>query len=154
MKRLVLIAGSIALVASACAPDPLDTYGAPQAAPDTRAPLPSTTLPADGEAADPVPTFAPNGQSIDVRSLDNSFILATVEIEAGTEVNWINGGRNDHNILPVDESLAWGVERDVFVPGATYAHVFDQPGVFAYYCSIHGTKEVGMIGAVVVEEPS
>ncbi|MFT6392743.1 MAG: hypothetical protein ACJA14_002270, partial [Ilumatobacter sp.] len=43
MKRLVLIAGSIALVASACAPDPLDTYGAPQAAPDTRAPLPSTT---------------------------------------------------------------------------------------------------------------
>jgi plastocyanin len=143
----------VALVGTACAPDPLDTYGPPDAAPATRSPLPTTTVPAEGEATAPIPTFAPNGESIDVRSLDNSFIAATIEIEAGTEVNWINGGRNDHNILPVDESLTWGVEREVFVPGARYARVFGQPGVFAYYCSIHGTKEAGMIGAVIVNAP-
>lgn len=153
MKRLAVIGVLIALAGTACAPDPLDTYAAPAAAPDTRAPLPTTTLPAEGEEAVPIPTFAPNGESVDVRSLDNSFIQATLEIEAGTEVNWINGGRNEHNILPVDETLSWGVLRDVFVPGATYARVFDQPGVFAYYCSIHGTTEAGMIGAVIVTEP-
>lgn len=143
----------IALVGAACAPDLLDIYVASDAAPATRAPLPTTTVPAQGEEAAPIETFAPNGDSVDVRSLDNSFIASTIEIEAGTEVNWINGGRNDHNILPVDESLTWGVEREVFVPGATYARVFDQPGVFACYCSIHGTKEAGMIGAVIVNAP-
>ena len=89
-----------------------------------------------------------------MRSLDNSFVVASVEIEAGTEVRWVNGGRNDHNVLPVDDTLDWGVERDEFEPTDEYAHVFDQPGVYPYYCSIHGTKEAGMVGAVVVTEPA
>ena len=75
-------------------------------------------------------------------------------VEAGTEVRWVNNGRNDHNVLPVDESLDWGVERDAFVPTDEYSHLFDQPGVYPYYCSIHGTKEVGMVGAIVVTEPA
>ena len=50
-------------------------------------------------------------------------------------------------MLPVDESLDWGVERDEFAPTDEYAHVFDQPGVYPYYCSIHGTEEAGMVGA-------
>lgn len=165
MRRAALLATTIALVGAACAPDPLDTYSVPEAdaPPATRAPLPTTTTTttvlvedADGEASAPAPdpTFAPNGQTVDVRSLDNSFIQQNIEIEAGTEVNWINGGRNDHDILPVDESLDWGVDRDTFVPGTEYAHVFDTPGVYPYFCSIHGTAEAGMIGAVIVTEPA
>lgn len=99
-------------------------------------------------------TFAANGEVVEVRSLDNSFIPADIEIEAGTAVNWINGGRNDHNVLPVDETLDWGVDRDTFVPGEEYEHLFDTPGVYPYYCSIHGTKDVGMVGSVVVAAPS
>ena len=166
MKRAALLGIAIALVGASCAPDPLDTYSTPgqevDAPPATRAPLPTTTTATEpvefaaGESAQPeaIAVFAPNGETVDVRSLDNSFIQQDVEIEAGTEVNWINGGRNDHNVLPVDESLTWGIDRDAFVPGTEYAHVFDTPGVFPYYCSIHGTTEAGMIGAIIVTEPT
>ena len=158
-----MLGASLALVGASCAPDPLDTYSVADAPPATRAPLPTTTTTeptaetdAGGEPTEPEPdpTFPPNGETVDVRSLDNTFILQDLEVVAGTEVRWINGGRNDHNVLPVDESLTWGVDRDTFVPGAEYAHVFDTPGVYPYYCSIHGTTEAGMIGAIIVTEPS
>lgn len=171
MRRVILLSAVVALLGASCAPDPLDTYSAPgedtDSPPATRAPLPTTTTTEapgtqsageDTEAvetvSEPDMTFAPNGMTVDVRSLDNSFIQQDIEIEAGTEVNWINGGRNDHNVLPVDESLTWGVDRDTFVPGTEYSHVFDTPGVYPYYCSIHGTAEVGMVGAIIVTEPA
>jgi plastocyanin len=161
VNRAALLGVAIALVGASCASDPLDTYAAPEQAADappaTRLQLPTTTTtePA-GESPEPEsdPTFPPNGETVDVRSLDNSFILQDLEVEAGTEVNWINGGRNDHNILPVDESLTWGMDRETFVPGIEYAHVFDSPGVYPYYCSIHGTTEAGMIGTIIVTEPT
>ena len=151
--RLALAAG-VLCAGTACAPDPLDTYGATDTPPATLPPLPTTTAPAADEAPAPVETYPPNGQTVDVRSLDNSFVAATVEIEAGTAVHWVNGGRNDHNVLPVDATLDWGVERDEFGPTAEYTHVFDQPGVYPYYCSIHGTETVGMVGAVIVTAPA
>ncbi len=160
MIRAVVLAAVLSATSAGCAPDPPDTYSTPgqDAPPATRAPLTATTVPtgadATGVETEPVDTFAPNGEVIDVRSLDNSFIQQDIEIIAGTKVNWINGGRNDHNVLPVDEAQNWGVDRDTFVPGTEYAHVFDTPGVYPYYCSIHGTTEVGMIGSVVVTEPA
>lgn len=159
MRRGALLGVALAVVAVACAPDPLDTYSAPDAdadaPPATLAPLPTTTTIAAASASELVPaSFPPNGQTVDIRSLDNSFIQQELQVEAGTEVNWINGGRNDHDVLPVDESLSWGVDRDTFVPGTEYSHVFDTPGVYPYYCSIHGTSEAGMVGAIIVTEPA
>ena len=163
MRPTITVGVGLALLAIACAPDRPDTYGAPSeagASSATLPPLPATTLPPDregpvaGPRAEPATTYPPNGSTVVVRSLDNSFVAAVVEIEAGTEVRWINGGRNDHNVLPVDDELDWGVERQEFTPTDEYAHVFDQPGVFPYYCSIHGTKDVGMVGAIVVTEPA
>lgn len=150
MRRTLSLLAAVAVVAG-CAPDPPDTYAAPSGPPDTIGALPTTLAP--DEATEAV-TYPANGVTVDVRSLDNSFIPQTIEIDAGTEINWINGGRNDHNVLPVDESLEWGVDRGTFVPGTEYRHVFEQPGVFPYYCSIHGTKEAGMVGVVIVEAPS
>jgi len=162
--RSVLV-GVAVVVGAACAPDGPDVYtvAEPDAPPATRAPLPTTTstlAPADVEESvvvvepEPPATFEANGDVVEVRSLDNSFIQPDIEIVAGTEVTWINGGRNDHNVLPVDDSLTWGVDRDTFVPGTRYSHVFDTPGVYPYYCSIHGTQDVGMVGSVVVVAPS
>ena len=84
-----------------------------------------------------------------VQVLDNSFRPAELEVAAGTEVVWENGGRNDHNVLPV-EGDAWGVEAADFEPGATYRHRFTEPGTYAYYCSLHGTTTKGMVGSIVV----
>ena len=161
MRRLGTAGLVLALLGSACAPDQLDTYRAPSVTDSTTA-SPSAATVERGEstssvatiAAEATPTFPPNGTTVEVRALDNSFVAPVVEIDAGTEVRWVNGGRNDHNVLPVDDGLAWGVERDEFAPTEDYAHVFDQPGVYPYYCSIHGTKEAGMVGAVVVAVPN
>ena len=59
-------------------------------------------------------------------------------------------GRNEHDVIPSDADQQWGAENEVFHPGATYSHVFDTPGTFAYFCSIHGTATAGMLGTVVV----
>jgi plastocyanin len=87
---------------------------------------------------------------VEVIALDNSFQPATIEVVAGTTVRWENRGRNDHNVLSVDDS--WGTPTEDFRPGEAYSFVFAEPGRFAYYCAIHGTKDAGMVGEVVVTQ--
>jgi plastocyanin len=112
-----------------------------------------------------IATVPPNGEVITIQALDNSFRPFDFEIAAGTEVIFDNRGRNDHNILPDtikdDAGLtallasdtsptAWGVASPDFVPGDTYSHLFNVPGTYNYYCSIHGAPGVGMYGTLVV----
>jgi plastocyanin len=85
---------------------------------------------------------------IEVIALDNSFQPVTIEVVAGTTVRWANRGRNDHNVLSVDGS--WGAPTEDFRPGDAYDFVFADSGTFAYYCSIHGTKDAGMVGEILV----
>ena len=86
-----------------------------------------------------------------VSALDNSFMPENIQVKAGTEVVWTNKGRNEHNALHGDGG-DWGVEVDDFQPGDVYSHTFDEPGVYRYYCSIHGSTDAGMIGTVVVTD--
>ncbi len=85
----------------------------------------------------------------EVGTLDNSFRPAELTVEAGTTVVWENGGRNAHNVLPV-EGEDWGVQAEEFAPGATFSHRFTEPGTYPYYCSLHGTTTKGMVGTVTV----
>ncbi len=104
-----------------------------------------------GTSETPAPVaVAPNGESVAVQALDNSFRPETIEVSAGTEVVFDNRGRNEHNVLPADESQDWGVQVEDFQPDDTYAYVFTTPGEYRYFCSIHGTADVGMIGTVIV----
>lgn len=139
MQRTVRLAAVVALAALSygCAEDGAsDDAGAP----------------ADTAAV----TVPPNGESVEVQALDNSFRPETLEISAGTEVVFTNVGRNDHNIVPAGvepgETGDWGVATEDFAPKDVYSHVFSVPGTYAYYCSIHGTGDVGMIGTVVVTD--
>ena len=110
-------------------------------------------------------TVPANGEVINIQALDNSFRPVDFEIAAGTEVMFDNRGRNDHNILPDtvkdDAGLiallasdtsptAWGVASTDFVPGDTYSHLFNVPGTYNYYCSIHGAPGAGMYGTLTV----
>jgi plastocyanin len=105
----------------------------------------------DGSSDDSLPedVVVIDTDPAEVTALDNSFRPENIEIAPGTEVVWTNKGRNEHNVLHVDGD-DWGVEVDDFQPGATYSHTFDEPGVYHYYCSIHGTTDAGMIGTIVV----
>ena len=134
-----------------------DSPGSDSAAPTTDAA--TTAAPSQETPTSEAPTseapvtepggVEPNGESVDVQAIDNNFRPEQVEISAGTEVVWTNAGRNEHNVIPV-EGDDWGVPTEEFVPKDVYSHVFTTPGTYAYYCSIHGTAEAGMIGTIVV----
>ncbi len=156
--RARALCGVVVLVGvlAGCGADGPDAYTAPvdEAAPTTARTIPPTTMPpatGDGDAPPPTPPpVAPNGEVVEVRALDNTFRVADIEVVAGTEVLWINGGRNEHDVLPVDDTMDWGAAKEDFEPGAEYGYVFAQPGTYLYYCSIHGTSAVGMVGSVTV----
>lgn len=103
----------------------------------------------DGESAAGV--VEPNGETVEVVAVDNSFNPKEASVAAGTEVVWDNRGRNDHNIIPEDPDADWKVETEDFTPGDTASYVFLEPGTYRYYCSIHGTIDRGMPGVIVVE---
>jgi plastocyanin len=113
-----------------------DAEGPDAEGPDAQAPDDAVVI-----TTDPAP----------VSALDNSFMPENIRVTAGTEVVWTNKGRNEHNALHVDGD-DWGVEVDDFQPGDVYSHTFDEPGVYRYYCSIHGSTDAGMIGTVVVTD--
>ncbi len=159
-----LLAGAVLLVA-ACADDGNDDASAQQTtqqideprsqttvrvaatqpAGDTDAPPSTPSTP----ATEPVVTVELTGVVVTVAAIDNSFRPELIEVGIGDEVLWENRGFNDHNVLYVDGD-DWGVEVEEFGPGATYAHVFSEPGEYHYYCSIHGNETIGMVGTVVV----
>jgi plastocyanin len=90
-----------------------------------------------------------------VTALDNNFVAQTVSVVAGTEVVFTNNGRNPHDVVPADDPNAreWGVLEADFQPKDTYSRVFDRPGTYVYYCTIHGTPTAAMFGTITVTAP-
>jgi plastocyanin len=122
----VLALGSAAMLA-ACGEDAANATDAP-----------STT-----DSGEPIGVVVP------VVALDNSFRPQALEVHVGDTVSWENRGNNDHNVLSIEGE--WGVEVTEFAPGAVYTHVFTEPGEYAYYCSIHGREQAGMVGTITVK---
>lgn len=93
-----------------------------------------------------------DGVTENVDALDNSFQPEELTVPAGAEVVFANRGRNDHNVVPVDEDEDWAIAVDDLKPGAEgVTHRFTEPGTYDYFCSIHGTATAGMIGSITVE---
>jgi plastocyanin len=88
--------------------------------------------------------------SVQVDALDNVFKAEHVEVSAGTAVTFRNDGRNSHNVIPVDGAEFTAIEAEQFEPGIEATITFAEPGDYPYYCSLHGTKTKGMVGAIRV----
>ena len=88
--------------------------------------------------------------SVEVDAVDNNFKPKYVEVRKGTTITFKNDGRNAHNVLPADEGAFAPIETDQFEPGTSAEVTFDEVGEYPYYCSLHGTPTVGMIGGVKV----
>lgn len=110
----------------------------------------TTAPPADGPDLSAVTFTDETGQaSVQVDALDNVYKPEFLEISAGTEVTFRNDGRNDHNVIPTAGNFT-AIQADQFEPGTEQTITFDTPGDYPYYCSLHGTKTKGMIGAIRV----
>ncbi|MCU1351554.1 MAG: plastocyanin [Acidimicrobiales bacterium] len=92
------------------------------------------------------------GPKVQVVALDNVFgkAGADVRVPVGASVEWINRGRNGHDIVPIDSGASFGVGQAAFTPGKRHAARFDKPGVYRYFCDLHGNKSGGMTGRIVV----
>jgi plastocyanin len=98
------------------------------------------------ELAVPAPSVV-----VSVIALDNNFRPQAVTAKVGDTIEFTNRGKNDHDILPAS-GREWGVLIEGFRPRDVYSYVFTKPGVYAYYCSIHGTNRAGMVGTITVTE--
>jgi plastocyanin len=90
---------------------------------------------------------------VDVTVLDNTFNDRAIRVDAGVTVAWTNNGRVAHDIAAVDATRFdgdFGVEAADFEPRDAYEFRFDEPGVYRYYCSLHGSTTRGMTGMVAV----
>ncbi|WP_248322387.1 cupredoxin family copper-binding protein [Caballeronia sp. Sq4a] len=76
-------------------------------------------------------------------TIDNfAFSQPTLTVPAGTKVTWIN--RDDMLHTVVDETKSF--KSDPLDSGDTFSHVFDRPGTYKYFCSLHPH----MTGTIVV----
>ena len=73
---------------------------------------------------------------------DFSFDPAELTVKVGAKVTWTNQGDASHTVT-FDTG---GVDSDTLKAGATYDHVFDAAGSFAYHCNFHSS----MKGVIVV----
>jgi plastocyanin len=71
---------------------------------------------------------------------DYQFEPASLTVEAGATVTWVWEGGAPHNVV------GEGFENPDQSSG-TFRHTFEQPGTYAYECTIHP----GMEGTIVVE---
>src|SRR5215831_17825670 len=70
-------------------------------------------------------------------------------VPAGARITVTNDGQTTHNLVSVDGGFSSGNLN----PGESAQLTVDRPGVYAYYCSFHGSAEGrGMAGVLVVED--
>ena len=99
-----------------------------------------------------------------------AFEPSSVTVTVGEEVVWYNNSARAHSItayedgIPADAAYfatggydsedaareAWDGMNGAITNGQQYAHTFEVPGTYNYFCIPH--ERGGMVGTVVVEE--
>jgi len=99
-----------------------------------------------------------------------AFEPATITVSVGDEVVWYNNSARAHSITAYEDGIpagaayfatggydseaaareAWDGMSGSITTGERYAHTFEVPGTYNYFCIPH--ERAGMVGKVVVEE--
>jgi plastocyanin len=81
---------------------------------------------------------------------DNFFSASQVTISQGESVTWRQAGSNPHNVVFDDGSFTNPAQPSASA-WTTPPRQFNTPGVFRYYCALHGAPNgVGMSGTITV----
>jgi plastocyanin len=88
---------------------------------------------------------------VDVAIFNFGFSPAVITITAGSTVRWTNTASLTPHTTTSDlgDPEAWN--SGTLNPGDTFTHTFDTPGIYGYYCLIHGA--LFMHGFVIVPQP-
>lgn len=78
-------------------------------------------------------------------NIDNfAFTPATITIAAGTKLTWANQDDIPHTVTEAAPTTFRSPPLDT---DDTFEHVFDQPGTYRYFCSLHPHMQ----GTVIVK---
>lgn len=89
-----------------------------------------------------------SGDVVEVRlTSNNTFDPATLTIEPGTTVRWVNDIARFHTVTP-DGHTEW-TGASLSAAGATFTHTFNNTGEFPYFCEPHQSQ--GMTGTITVQ---
>ena len=87
---------------------------------------------------------APAAAEVTIRNF--SFQPALLIVKVGTRVTWTNEDSTPHTVTSSDRTFASSAGLDT---QDQYSYVFEKPGVYRYFCSLHPM----MVGKVTVEAP-
>lgn len=69
-------------------------------------------------------------------SIDNfTFSPAEITVAAGTRITWTNNDDIPHTVVDADNPKE--TKSPPLDTGDAWAHVFDKPGTYHYFCSLH-----------------
>lgn len=156
MKRRIYLVRTTAIVSaiSGCT-----TSGGDDAGGDSESSAPSESTSVDG--TDPSATGREGTQNADLTAepsaADTTIVLANTafnpvqaEVDVGGTVEWVNNDGFDHDVTAAqfnDSATFWEFEQTIS-DGQRVLYTFDKPGVYEYYCTIHGREH--MCGVVLV----
>ena len=72
------------------------------------------------------------------------FQPATIRVNPGDEVTWINNAVMPHTVTGRDDGK---LSSERLNQGSIFSHTFEKPGTYTYYCALHPS----MTGTVIVE---
>ncbi len=104
------------------------------------APAPASASASESAAQGDSPPLltAADGTVIEIRN----YMFMEVTVPAGTKVTWVNRDDVPHTVI--EKHKAW--RSPALDTDDKYSHVFDKPGTYAYFCSLHPE----MVSKVVV----
>ncbi|MDX6380966.1 MAG: hypothetical protein QOI57_1990 [Rubrobacteraceae bacterium] len=131
MKRILLLSTTATVIVLVLSPAARAQVW-PSAQPPQQTPAP-TPQPA------PTPTPAPatpeakqdNQQTVSIQ--DFNFSPATLTVDTGTTVTWVNQGNAPHTVTADNGSF----DSKTLQPGQSFSHTFQSPETVAYHCEIH-----------------
>jgi len=91
---------------------------------------------------------SPNAARVTIKLTNFNFDPKEVTVKSGTTVEWINQS-GQHSVVADEGSF----DSDVLEPGGRFERKYDRPGIYPYYCALHGEKGgKNMSGVVKVLE--
>ena len=81
---------------------------------------------------------------------ESCFLPPSITIRAGATIVWVEMGLLDHNAVAAEDG---SFQSPLLRNGESFEHTFSEPGVYPYFCSLHGSRDgKGMAGTIIVTE--